>query len=201
MARLLDPKNKPEVGYSPVYCAMYPELAKIARLHGYALAVHGSLRRDMDLICVPWAESPSEPAAVIEAFTEAFSIEVVGEPTQKPHGRTAHTLSVGFGECAIDLSFVPAAATHPEAQAVRVEYVSRCSGLGYTNPKAAGDIAAIVIDGKRYDLPATDEAVRLLAECDEYLDSYGKDTSIGRGSALHRKMKALLANQPSGDAK
>lgn len=43
--------------------------------------------------------------------------------------------------------------------------------------------------------PANDEAVRLIAECAEYLDSYGPGTSIGRDSLLHRKMKAVLASQ------
>ena len=36
--------------------ALYPDLAEIAREHGYALAVHGSLARDFDLIAVPWRE-------------------------------------------------------------------------------------------------------------------------------------------------
>jgi hypothetical protein len=48
--------------YAPIYAAaLYPELSEIARSHGYALAVHGSLARDFDLICVPWAVQISEP--------------------------------------------------------------------------------------------------------------------------------------------
>lgn len=108
-----DLSQKPPPGYAPVYCAMYPELAKVARAHGYALAVHGSMQRDMDLICVPWIAEPSEPAAVVKAMTAKFAIEVIGEPTQKEHGREAWTLSIAWGECAIDLSFMPRRA--PEA--------------------------------------------------------------------------------------
>lgn len=44
--------------YAPMYAALYPSLAEIARTHGWALAVHGTLGRDMDLICVPWTEAP-----------------------------------------------------------------------------------------------------------------------------------------------
>lgn len=97
-----------DANYAPMYCALYPQLAEIARRHGYALAVHGSLGRDMDLICVPWAETVSEPRAVIDAITSKLAIELVGDAgTPKNHGREAWTIAVGFGECFIDLSFTP----------------------------------------------------------------------------------------------
>lgn len=94
--------------YAPVYCALYPSLAIIARKHGYALAIHGTLGRDMDLICVPWAGVVSEPCSVVKEIVDTFAIVQVGEPTNKNHGRVAWTISVGHGECAIDLSFLPA---------------------------------------------------------------------------------------------
>lgn len=97
-----------EPNYAPMYCALYPQLAIIAQEHGYALAVHGSLGRDMDLICIPWIEFPSEPSAVVSAITGKFHIKSVGgPPTIKAHGREAWTISIGFGECFIDLSFMP----------------------------------------------------------------------------------------------
>lgn len=93
--------------FAPVYAAaMYPGLAAIFQRHGYALAVHGSLARDMDVIAVPWTETVSEPSAVLSDVTTEYAVRVIGEPVQKPHGRIAYTLSVGFGQCAIDLSFV-----------------------------------------------------------------------------------------------
>lgn len=95
--------------YAPVYAAaLYPQWAEIARQHGYALAVHGSLARDFDLICIPWADEPSEPQALVDAITSQFAArEVGGPPSAKPHGRMAYTLSIGFGECFADLSFMP----------------------------------------------------------------------------------------------
>lgn len=92
--------------YAPMYCALYPKLAEIARKHGYALAVHGTLQRDMDLICIPWAEKISEPQNVIDAITHEFSIRQIGDPEIKQHGRLAYTISIGFADCFIDLSFV-----------------------------------------------------------------------------------------------
>lgn len=96
--------------YAPVYCAMYPELARIARAHGYALAIHGTMARDCDLICVPWTPEPAAPDVVVTEITRVFDIRVVGDPAMKLHGRVAWTIAVGFGECAIDLSFIPCCA-------------------------------------------------------------------------------------------
>lgn len=94
--------------YGPVYaCAMYPKLCPIFHRHGYALAVHGSLARDFDLIAVPWAETVSEPSAVLAEITDGFAIRLIGGLDKKPHGRQAQTISVGFGECSVDLSFMP----------------------------------------------------------------------------------------------
>lgn len=99
---------KPPPSYAPVYAAaLYPELATLFRHHGYALAVHGSLQRDFDLIGIPWVEGPSKPEDVIADILSQFNIRQIGEPQQKQHGRRAWTLSIGHGECAIDLSFMP----------------------------------------------------------------------------------------------
>lgn len=101
--------------YAPVYCALYPELATLAREHGYALALHGSVARDFDLICIPWVDAPSEPDALIDAITTKFSIRRhPGGWAEMKHGRCAHTIVIEFGECAIDLSFMPRVAAHPK---------------------------------------------------------------------------------------
>lgn len=93
--------------YAPVYCALYPQLAEITRNHGYALAIHGSLGRDMDLICVPWNETVSHPDEIVNEITTKFALKKVGQPDTTHHGRIRYTISVAFGECFIDLSFMP----------------------------------------------------------------------------------------------
>lgn len=94
--------------YAPVYAAaLYPQLAKIFQSHGYALAVHGSLARDFDLIAIPWAEKVSRPDEVLKEIIDGFVIHVVGEPDTRNYGRIAYTISIGHGECALDLSFFP----------------------------------------------------------------------------------------------
>ncbi len=93
--------------FAPVYAVMYPELAEIARRHGYALAVHGSMARDFDLVAVPWIEQPSHPDEVVRAITEEFSVKVYNPPVVKLHGRLVYTVIVAWGECSFDLSFMP----------------------------------------------------------------------------------------------
>lgn len=50
------------------YTSYYGELIDIARSHGYALALHGSVARDMDLILVPWVENPDPAEDVLKDF-------------------------------------------------------------------------------------------------------------------------------------
>lgn len=98
--------DKPKPSYAPVYAAIYPELALLFREHGYALAIHGSLSRDFDLIAVPWVASPTTPEFVVKDVTNTFDIILIGEGTKKLHNRTAYTISIGHGHCALDLSFM-----------------------------------------------------------------------------------------------
>lgn len=99
--------------YAPVYAGLYPELAEIARKHGYAMAVHGSFARDADLICIPWTDEASEPQAVVDAITSEFVVRSVGEPSTREHGRIVYTLPVAAPGCFIDLSFTPRSASAP----------------------------------------------------------------------------------------
>ena len=103
-------KTKEELkpNFGPVYAAaLYPRLCSIFQKHGYALAVHGSVARDFDLIAVPWAKRVSPREVVLaEAFSK-IALRREGEPVMREHGRIAYSISIGFGECACDLSFLP----------------------------------------------------------------------------------------------
>jgi len=95
--------------YGPVYAAaLYPKLAAIFQHHGYALAVHGSLARDFDLIAVPWVDMVSPHADVFADIKKAMAVDLASDaPEKKPHGRLAYTLIIGFGFCSADISFMP----------------------------------------------------------------------------------------------
>jgi len=98
--------------FAPVYVSLFPHLSEIANKNGYALAAHGSVQRDFDLIAVPWTDDPSstevlisEIANYLKIFEDIFGLEMHG-PEQKPHGRIAWLLATGFGS-AIDISVMP----------------------------------------------------------------------------------------------
>lgn len=99
---------------APIYASIYAELAEVCREHGYALAIHGSLARDFDLVCIPWADEVSEPRAVLEALAGRLTaLRVVMDdgatlvPALKPWGREVYTLAFGWGSVFLDLSFTP----------------------------------------------------------------------------------------------
>lgn len=89
-------------------------LRVVARSHGYALAVHGSLARDIDVVAVPWTAEAVEAEALVAAL--AAEVERVNghvyfrdrdkNPTEKPHGRRAWAIHLGGGPY-IDLSVMP----------------------------------------------------------------------------------------------
>ena len=110
------------------YAALLPVLRDVARTYGYALAVHGSQRRDLDVVAVPWVEGASSAAALVEALRLAVGGVVIygrdvleGEharrnPTQKPHGRQAWSIHVG-GRLYLDVSVMPLSSGLPATEA------------------------------------------------------------------------------------
>lgn len=95
------------VNNAPVYAGMYMELAEIARSHGYAMAVHGSMARDFDLICVPWIQKPSDPRDVVKSFCELYNVVGPIKATLKEHGRLCYAINFSFADCYLDISFMP----------------------------------------------------------------------------------------------
>ena len=92
------------------YVGILSILVDAARPHGYALGLHGSLARDMDLIAVPWVEDASPPGVLANALAEriAWVHEGIDGPVLRPHGRLSWSICVGFGAY-IDLSVMPLA--------------------------------------------------------------------------------------------
>lgn len=111
------------MGLATAYACIYAMLIPVAREHGYALAIHGSLNRDLDLIAVPWTETACDALTLISALKAATQTVTHGEewdflfpdhnPTMKPHGRQAYSLHFtdrGSQGTYIDVSVMPRAA-------------------------------------------------------------------------------------------
>ena len=94
-----------------------PAIREAAKEHGYAIGVHGSMRRDLDLIAAPWREGASDPDTLAHAIAmAACGITRSGayDWEQKPAGRAATCIPICWthrhgvsSDGHIDLSVAP----------------------------------------------------------------------------------------------
>jgi hypothetical protein len=84
----------------------------IGRKQGYAVGVHGSRVRDLDLLAAPWTEETAiTPLMLAEAIASALPGALKGAPERKPHGRLGFIIlprwRYGFDSWYVDLSVMP----------------------------------------------------------------------------------------------
>lgn len=125
---------------APFYAAMYHGLCETARARGYALAIHGTVTSDLDLIACPWTDqacSAEELRAALMEHINACDYEQslvrfglkpeearqiaarsAADKTEKPHGRIAWNLYLDNG-CKVDLSVMPRLSSNGAAQTRR----------------------------------------------------------------------------------
>lgn len=103
-----------EPSLAPAYALMYPRLCEAARSRGYALALHGTMARDLDLLAVPWVEEAVAAEDLVHALWEEAVAwlnidgrEAAALPEVKPHGRRAWVLPLPGGRGFIDVSVMP----------------------------------------------------------------------------------------------
>lgn len=94
-------------------------LRYVAERCGYALGVHGSLRRDIDIIAAPWRDSAISAAGLIDYLRKATEA-IVGcarvrkadeghQPEKKPCGRLAWSFYLTYDDNGpyLDISVMP----------------------------------------------------------------------------------------------
>lgn len=65
----------------------------VAHELGFAVAVHGSLKRDIDLVAIPWTVEAVEPDRLVMAICDRIGCVVAPRcPRRRPHGRIAYIL-------------------------------------------------------------------------------------------------------------
>lgn len=79
----------------------------VAREVGYSVGVHGSLKRDVDLIAVPWTDEALDWPVLVYRLCTGLNARQVGEAEDKPHGRIAVSLQIDGYYKPIDLSIIP----------------------------------------------------------------------------------------------
>lgn len=99
---------------------LLPPMRMTARGLGYALTVHGTLSRDVDLVAIPWTVSASEPELLVKHLCGVIA-GVTGRAysdakwADKPHGRRAVTIIHGGHDAELDLSIMPRVGAEHEA--------------------------------------------------------------------------------------
>ena len=104
-----------QIRVAKTYAKVIHPLRAKARELGYAIGVHGSIKRDIDFIAVPWTEDAVDAdtlAELLRAETEKIcGFSPFGEtppcPRPKPHGRRCWTIHINGTY--IDLSVMPRA--------------------------------------------------------------------------------------------
>lgn len=115
-----------DVSNATAYALLIPDLMKAGREVGYAIAIHGSWARDLDVIAVPWtAEAVSDERLIMHLMTavdgklrnggrkkegsDEWERTHGSEPAIKPHGRRAWSIHIGLSGLYIDVSVMPRA--------------------------------------------------------------------------------------------
>lgn len=95
------------------YACLYASMVQTARDCGYALCLHGSMQRDLDLVAIAWTDEAIPAQGLVDRLMEQHRLVqsisfVQGAP--KPHGRVATVLMLS-GHYYIDLSIMPPRST------------------------------------------------------------------------------------------
>lgn len=102
-----------------IYSQILPRIREAGKNLGYAIAIHGTMTRDLDLLAVPWIEDAAEPSALVKVIADEVSGYIIGDrtdergyvsdhPHEQPHGRMSWNICWG-GKAFIDLSVMPRA--------------------------------------------------------------------------------------------
>lgn len=83
------------------YLSRLPAIRAAAREHGYAIGIHGSTRRDFDLMAMPWREDAADRDTLAHAIAKAAcGLGRAGayDWTVKPAGRFATSIPICWNE-------------------------------------------------------------------------------------------------------
>jgi hypothetical protein len=106
---------------TPAFVTIYPVMCEAARECGYALAIHGTLARDLDVVAVPWTDGATDCDTVVRTILESVNayfqdgacfvggewvVRHAGWAKVNPHGRLSYSMHLGGGPF-VDLSVMP----------------------------------------------------------------------------------------------
>jgi len=109
----------------------------IAREAGYAVAVHGTQERDLDVIAAPWTEDAVGNHELMERIANGINA-VILETERKPFGRYAATIQIDGWYKPLDLSVCPRLEIQQESIGEVQHYAAPANLPAYVNVKWYG---------------------------------------------------------------
>lgn len=106
-------KNREAVtcnGRPAFYAAMWDDIRKCAMDHGWAVALHGSLKSDMDIMAMPWTEDAIKFTDLIDHIVQLFDGNYIAQNyfitySEKPHNRVVATIPI-WADFYLDISTI-----------------------------------------------------------------------------------------------
>lgn len=96
-------------GRAVFYAAMWEDFRRTALNNGWALALHGSLASDMDIMAMPWTIDAVATKDLIESLRNLFSIpekiKIIETRNIGSHNRIVYTMAI-WGDFYIDISVI-----------------------------------------------------------------------------------------------
>lgn len=108
-------KDRKEVtcnGRAALYAILWEDIRNAAMDCGWAVALHGSLNSDIDIMAMKWVEDCTDAETMINTIIErCFGDSVVTKygtrwvRNEKPHGRVCVAIPI-YGDYFLDISFI-----------------------------------------------------------------------------------------------
>lgn len=89
------PLSKKSKASIACHAAILPVLVQVGIDCGYAVAAHGSLRRDLDIIAAPWVKWAIPAKELATQLAEVCSGKIINEPVKHSHGRLSFQIHLG----------------------------------------------------------------------------------------------------------
>ena len=106
-------KNREAVtcnGRAAFYAAMWDDIRQCAMDCGWAVALHGSLNSDMDIMAMPWVQEACTFETLIKEIVKLFDGNSLASTYRisygdKPHGRVVATIPI-WADFYLDISTI-----------------------------------------------------------------------------------------------
>ena len=98
-------------GRAVFYACIWDDFRQAAMDKGWALALHGSLASDMDIMAMPWVEGASSSDEMIEALEDCFDypddahVFKTEKSLDNPNNRVVYTIHI-HSDFYIDLNII-----------------------------------------------------------------------------------------------